>query len=293
MKKMGILLLLFIFSVLILTKHQGVQENEDDFQLSVSRIQIGLGQKIDYLKYAECQNEDEVEYNAIDTSHYGTFHVVYQYHSCKATLTVDVVEMYENGIYNPETVQSDLVDDPDDITVLVNKLHAIPEDYQPDDLVNVVDSLQQLRKEAADAYQKFYQEAKKRNIEIYAISGYRTHDLQTTYWQNQVNVKGKEYASLYSAYPGRSEHQLGLALDVSYKITGDRLNESVAQSELGRFIVSDGYKYGFILRYPKGKESITNYGYEPWHIRYVGQELAQILHDRHQTLEEYYGEVAK
>lgn len=287
MKKIIMILCIMLF----LLNGTNTQEN-DELKLKTTRIQLGPTEKIDYLKYIDCKAKNEVEYNTIDSLHYGTYNVVYQYHSYKKILQVDIVEMYENGIFNPETLQSDIVENPEDITVLVNKIHSIPQDYKPDDLVNVIDSSQQLRKEAADAYKEFYQEAKRRNIDIYAISGYRTNELQTIYWNNQVKTRGKEYASLYSAYPGRSEHQLGLAIDVSYKTTGDRLNESVAESELGKFIVSNGYQYGFILRYPKDKENITNYGYEPWHMRYVGKKLAKTLHDKDLTLEEYYGEVA-
>lgn len=79
-------------------------------------------------------------------------------------------------------------------------------------------------------------------------------------------------------------------MDVSYKTTGDRLSESVADSDIGQFIESDAYKYGFILRYPQDKTEITNYNYEPWHIRYVGVELATYLYENNLTLEEYYGE---
>lgn len=283
MKKiMLLLIMLFLLN--------GQVPKNDELRLKVSRIQSGRNQEIDYLKYIDCKEKDKVEFNSIDTSHFGTYQVVYKYHSFQKKLTVDIVEMYNNNIINPETLLCDIVKNPQDITVLVNKVHGIPQDYQPDDLVNVIDSQQQLRKEAAEAYKQFYLEAKKRNIAIYTISGYRTNELQTTYWNNQVKVKGKEYASLYSAYPGRSEHQLGLAIDISYKTTGDRLSESVKQSDIGKFIVSDGYRYGFILRYPKDKEQITNYGYEPWHMRYVGKKLAKILHDQNLTLEEYYHE---
>ena len=171
----------------------------------------------------------------------------------------------------------------------MNKLHQIPEGWTPDDLEPVIDNAnQKLRKEANEAYTKFYNAAKAKGIDIYSISGYRTNATQTLYWNNQVKVYGEEYASQYSAYPGRSEHQLGLAIDVSYTTQGDRLSEKVADSAIGKFIISDAYKYGFTLRYKKDKVAITNYGYEPWHIRYVGVDLATKLHDQNLTLEEYY-----
>lgn len=269
-------------------------------KLAHKRVQIAVNTKIDYLSYVS-QAEDEVDgdlkeslqYTEIDSSKIGTYTVDYTVkdqagNEAKQTLTIDVVTMFDNDIFSPQGIEPTTVENPEDITVLVNKVNQIPEGWVPDDLVEVIDGGQMLRKEAAEAYEKFYKAASAQGIELYSISGYRTNDTQTRYWTNMVNVYGEEYASQYSAYPGRSEHQLGLAMDVSYKTTGDRLSESVADSDIGKFIVSDGYKYGFVLRYLKDKVAITNYGYEPWHIRYVGVELATKLHESGLTLEEYY-----
>lgn len=259
-------------------------------ELSASRIQIAQMSDINYLSYVKASQKDmsKISYTRIDTSQIGTYHIDYQLGQIKKTLIVDVVEMYENYIYNPEGIQPEIINNPDQITVLVNKTHQLPQNYQPEDLVEVINSKQKLRKEAAKAYQKMYQEAKKRNINMYAVSGYRTYQIQETYWKRQVFYKGKRYASMYSAYPGRSEHQTGLAIDVSDRQTGERLVEEIGKSELGQLIVHEGYKYGFILRYPRDKMKITNYGYEPWHIRYVGVELATKLYQSGLTLEEYY-----
>lgn len=268
-----------------------VEEKEKGFELKTDRVQIAMNHEIDYLSYIDSDlSLDKLIFNKIDTSRIGTYTVEYQLEDIVKHLTVDVVKMYEGEIFSPLGIIPNVVDNPEDITVLVNKVNSIPEGWGPDDLVKVVDSSQKLRKEAALAYEEFYNEAKQRGIAIYSISGYRTNDTQDLYWNNQVRVNGEEYASLYSAYPLRSEHQLGLAIDISYKTDGDRLSESVEDSEIGQFIISDGYKYGFILRYPKDKISITNYGYEPWHMRYVGKELAEILHNNNLTLEEYYEE---
>ena len=145
-----------------------------------------------------------------------------------------------------------------------------------------------MRHEANQAYTQFYQAAKEKGIEIYTISGYREPETQQLYWDNSVKVFGEEHAIQYNAYPRRSEHELGLCVDISYTMDGDRLSEKVADSPLGKFIESDAYKYGFILRYPQDKVRITGYGYEPWHIRYVGVDLATQLHQENKTLEEYY-----
>ena len=181
-------------------------------------------------------------------------------------------------LINPITAQADIVENPDDVTVLVNKLHEIPEGWKPDDLEKVIDCSQKLRHEANQAYTQFYQAAKEKGIEIYTISGYREPEIQQLYWDNSVKVFGEEHAIQYNA----------LCVDISYTMDGDRLSEKVADSPLGKFIESDAYKYGFILRYPQDKVRITGYGYEPWHIRYVGVDLATQLHQENKTLEEYY-----
>lgn len=268
-----------------------VPDEEKELHLNEKRVQIALNESIDYLSYVEDNAfVENVTYNTIDTSKVGTYTIEYKLDDTVKTLIVDVVKMYDGGIFSPIGITPNIVSDPNDITVLVNKVNSIPEGWEPDDLVKVVDSSQKLRKEAAEAYKEFYSAAKDKGISIYSISGYRSNDTQSLYWNNQLRVNGEEYASLYSAYPLRSEHQLGLAIDVSYKTDGDRLSESVEDSEIGKFIISDGYKYGFVLRYLKDKTSITNYGYEPWHMRYVGKELAKTLHESGLTLEEYYEE---
>lgn len=283
--------IIIVFLMIFMLTGCLVPDEQKELHLNKKRVQIALNDEIDYLSYVKDNAFiEDVTYNTIDTSKVGTYTVEYKLEDMVETLTVDVVKMYDGGIYSPVGITPTVVNNPEDITVLVNKVNSIPEGWEPDDLVKVVDSSQKLRKEAADAYKEFYNAARAKGIEVYSISGYRSNDIQSLYWNNQLRVNGEEYASLYSAYPLRSEHQLGLAIDVSYKTDGDRLSESVEDSEVGKFIVSDGYKYGFVLRYLKDKTSITNYGYEPWHIRYVGKELAQTLHDTGLTLEEYYEE---
>lgn len=269
-------------------------KKENSFTLNSSRIQVNQYATINYLDYVS-GNTTAIKYNTIDTSKQGTYEVTYSLKDDSVansnqetkTMIVDVVSIYENGIFNPTNLTPETITNPESITALVNKTHQIPSGWIPNDLVEVAGSNQQLRKEAAEAFEAFYQAAKNQGIACYIISGYRTNDTQALYWQRQIEISGEEYASLYSAYPGRSEHQLGLAVDISNQLTGNRLTEQVANSDIGKFIISDGYKYGFILRYPQDKVSITNYGYEPWHMRYVGKETAEKIYQSNLTLEEY------
>lgn len=300
MKTKRIILSSLVVMLLFGCSSKDTSNEKPSLTLTSSRIQVPLNEKIDYLSYVKEANDqedgdlkNEISFNEIDTKTKGTQTITYSLkdsdgNEVSATLKVDVVEFFDE-FFNPEDVAPEVIDNPEDIIVLVNKVYTIDTSWVPDDLEPVIDNPDQyLRKEANEAYTKFYQAAKKKGIELYSISGYRSNDLQTRYWTNMNNVYGNEYASAYSAYPGRSEHQLGLAMDVSYTTVGDRLSEAVADSDIGKFIISDGYKYGFILRYEKDKTAITNYGYEPWHIRYVGVDLATKLHDKNITLEEYY-----
>ncbi|MCD8027538.1 MAG: M15 family metallopeptidase [Erysipelotrichaceae bacterium] len=273
-------------------------------QLTKKRIHVDVNSDIEYSSYISEASDnvdgdnliDMVEYTTIDTSETGKEVVTYTLtdsagNETKAELIVDVVEYINDSIFNPESVEVETVDDPTDVTVLVNKIYVIDEDWYPDDLVSVCDdSTIYLRQEAAEAYEKFYNAAVEQGIELYSISGFRTYETQSLYYSRAVTYYGLEHAAQYNAYPGRSEHELGLAIDVSYRKTGERLNSTVATSDIGKFIVSDAYKYGFILRYQEDKIDITNYAYEPWHIRYVGVELATYLYENGLTLEEYYGE---
>ena len=279
------------------TASQTPPQQTKSFTLNSDRIQVNQYETINYLDYISGDKED-VQYTPIDTTNLGTYEVEYTLPSedentedqDAKTLIVDVVRTYDNEIFNPTDVIPETISNPESITALVNKTHKIPEGWVPDDLVEVAGSHQQLRQEAAQAFQEFYDAAQSQGITCYIISGYRSNETQALYWQRQVEIYGEEYASQYSAYPGRSEHQLGLAIDISNQISGDRLTEQVADSDIGKFIISDGYKYGFILRYPQDKVSITNYGYEPWHMRYVGKEAAQEIHQRGTTFEEYIEE---
>ena len=289
----------FITNFLILPGCKEKDQEAPVLLLNKSRVQIALNTSFDYLQYVKKAYDhqdgdvtDQISYNEIDTTSVGKKTVHYKVtdqagNQSQKDLIIDVVE-YVGDLINPITAKADIVENPDDVTVLVNKLHEIPKGWKPDDLEDVIDCHQQLRHEANEAYTKFYQAAKAKGIAIYTISGYREPETQQLYWDNSVKVFGEEHAIQYNAYPRRSEHELGLCVDISYTTEGDRLSEKVADSALGKFIESDAYKYGFILRYPQDKVRITGYSYEPWHIRYVGVDLATKLHNENITLEEYY-----
>ena len=193
----------------------------------------------------------------------------------------------------PEVIDSIDKDDGDDL-VLVNKLHAVSSDYKPTDMVDVDGALStnqglKLKKEAYVAYKKMLAAAQKDEISFSICSTYRSYELQNTLYNNSLKNRGEKTTNLRSAYPGRSEHHTGLAIDVTSQSMGWGLSQDFINYPEGKWINEHCAEYGFIVRYPKGKTDITGYAYEPWHIRYVGTEAAKEIMEKGITLEEYLG----
>ncbi|MCL6456873.1 MAG: M15 family metallopeptidase [Gorillibacterium sp.] len=189
--------------------------------------------------------------------------------------------------------------DSDSIAVLVNKQLALPDNYKPDDLVypNVHfifdDKIEKrmMRKEAATALEDLFAGAEADGIFLGGVSAFRSQATQTVLFQNYVKKDGEEKAKMYSSVPGHSEHQTGLAIDVSGSTgvcAAEFCFEGTPEAE---WLAAHAHEYGYIIRYLKGKEDITGFDYEPWHIRYVGTEMAADIYSRGITLEEYYGAV--
>jgi len=180
------------------------------------------------------------------------------------------------------------INNPDSIYVLVNKNNKLPSNFIPHnlELINKDYSNEKkyLRLEAKEAFENLCLEAKNNNFKITAASTYRPYEYQEKLYNNYVKEKGFEYAENCSARPGHSEHQTGLAVDVAGSIG---TYDDFEKTKEFNWMLNNAYKYGFILRYPKGKEHITGFKYEPWHYRYVGFPLSLIIHNNNLTLEEY------
>lgn len=187
--------------------------------------------------------------------------------------------------------------EPESISVFINKEYALPESYIPDNLVipevnffgGGTDDKNKMRKEAADALEKMFSDAQDDNIYLYGVSAYRSYQRQKEIYDKNVRNRGSKATDKVSAAPGHSEHQSGLAIDISSKSLGCNLCETFGDTEEGKWVAKNCYQYGFIIRYPKGAEHITGYTYEPWHLRYVGTEISDYIHKENITLEEYYG----
>lgn len=189
-----------------------------------------------------------------------------------------------------------VVANPASVTVLVNKQNALPADYSPANLIddpNIPfifsgkDEKRLMRKDMAEALEKMFAAAKKDGVLLAGVSAYRSYNTQKSLFNYYVQTQGEQQARRYSAVPGTSEHETGLAIDVS-GITGKcAADDCFGGTPEATWIAAHCADYGFIIRYPQGKESITGYAYEPWHIRYVGVDVAKEIMSKGETLEDY------
>lgn len=182
--------------------------------------------------------------------------------------------------------------DTGDILILVNKKHAVSEEFYPKNMITVPGKYStkdniKLKEVAYDAYVKMTKAAQKKGNYFYITSGYRSYTYQENLYANYLSKYGKNYTNKMSAYPGKSEHHTGLAIDVTSSSVGWELTDKFANTKEGKWIKSNAHKYGFIIRYGKNKTSITGYTYEPWHLRYVGTTAASKIYNQNITLEEY------
>jgi len=186
------------------------------------------------------------------------------------------------------------IKNPSDIDILINKKRWLPKDYIPQDLVIPKVSFlpdtnieaMMLRKEASKALEKLVKKAKKDKIILYGVSGYRSFSRQRDIFKFNLKKDG-EAANKYSARPGQSEHQSGLAIDLTCEDVNFLLSENFEKTKEYKWLVDNAYKYGFIIRYLKGKEEITGYNFEPWHLRYVGEKVAREIYIKGISLEEF------
>ncbi|MDR1320790.1 MAG: M15 family metallopeptidase [Gracilibacteraceae bacterium] len=208
--------------------------------------------------------------------------------------TPPTVAVQTDPILSPE--EAGIAENQDSIIALVNKNSHLTEDYIPADLeyVDIPFSFSErvekrmLRHEAAVALAELVAAAKEAGLNIYGVSGYRSYNTQVSIFNYNVGrFGGEEAANRISARPGESEHQTGLVMDVSTAAVNYTLEQSFDQTPEYAFIRDNAHNYGFVVRYPNGKEDITGYMYEPWHLRYFGPELATVLYEAGQTYEEY------
>lgn len=156
--------------------------------------------------------------------------------------------------------------------LIANKTYSLPESYHPGE-----------NAAARQAFNIMQADAKAAGLTIYISSGFRSYSLQEQIYNRNVALYGQSRTDTFSAKPGHSEHQTGMAFDLN------TISGTFGNSKEGEWVRNNGYKYGFILRYPEGKESITGYQYEPWHLRFLGIDMAAKVYESGLCLEEYLG----
>lgn len=183
------------------------------------------------------------------------------------------------------------------ISVIVNKGRILSSTYVPANLVvpNVALRLgsgspeMRVRADAAAAMEQLFTAAAQNGLQLKLASGYRSYTLQSVLYKGYTASSGQAYADATSARPGHSEHQTGLAADLEPASRNCEIQECFGNTPEGKWLTANAYKYGFIIRYGQGKESLTGYQYEPWHVRYLGTSLATKVYNSGKTLEQYFG----
>ena len=174
--------------------------------------------------------------------------------------------------------------------ILVNKFYYLDNTYNSDTMVSVSNQHsygndQKLTNETYNAFINMFKAAKKENLTLIINSSYRSYEDQKEIYDYYNTLKGEEYANKIAAKPGHSEHQTGMAIDI--QTYGSNIDTFEEFDEF-KWLKDNAHKYGFILRYPKGKEYLTGYEYESWHYRYVGVDVANYIYQNNITFDEYY-----
>lgn len=183
--------------------------------------------------------------------------------------------------------------EPDNPLTLIKKGFILPKDYEPKDLVfpNIPISPNtdnnKLRKNAAQALEEMYQAELKENYHLVLNSGYRSYESQTEIYNEYFRKYDEVTARGLVAKPGSSEHQLGLSVDLTSQSVLDKQKRVFGDTDEYKWVVKNAHKFGFILRYPKNRTALTGTSNEPWHVRFVGKEVAKVIYDNEWTLEEY------
>ncbi len=189
------------------------------------------------------------------------------------------------------------IDQPGSLWWIVNKQRPLPKGYAPGDLAtpdipirpNAGSDERQVSKKIIADLEAMVAAAEQAGLNLLLASGYRSYDLQVSVYNQNVRQLGQEGADKVSARPGTSEHQTGLAIDIGRTSNTCALDACFATIPAGKWIAAHAHEYGFIIRYPEGKQPVTGYEYEPWHLRYVGRALAaELKRTGAQTLEEFF-----
>ncbi len=203
---------------------------------------------------------------------------------------VSTINTLTNNAYYSLDLNTDMSKE---YAILVNKYYKLDSNYEPEDLVSVKMDYSwgeygsvKVRQIVMDKFLEMWQDALQSDIYLMISSGYRSYADQEIVYENYKKNQGEAYADKIAAKPGYSEHQTGLSIDIFSKTNSNR--NTFSDSEAAKWLKDNAYKYGFILRYPSDKVSLTGYQFESWHYRYVGLDIAKYIYENDITYEEYY-----
>lgn len=255
----------------------GYSKKELAYIANLSKTNQDKLKNIDYIdlkNYYKIKNFNVYNYKRYET--YKTDDISYEDTVTKVNIGLDQ-DFYTNT--SPALDQNE-------ITILVNKYYYVDKDYIPKNLVTLFDSTRgaKMVDVAATNFKELVLAAKDDGITLESTTAYRSYDFQNTLYTNYVKSDGIKKADTYSARPGYSEHQTGLAVDLNDPtVSGSRLDQKDYD-----WLLNNAHSYGFIVRYQEKYIPITGYMEEPWHIRYVGKDIATKIHELDITYEEYY-----
>ena len=259
---------------------KGYPGEEINYLFNLSQTNLDKLKEKDYL---DLQNYYQIKNFNVDN--FERYNAYYQKNSKYSY--ADVVTYVNINLDLPVYTNPAEVSEPNDLLVLVNKYNCLPKNYSPSDLTNVNGTygsvpMRRVAKEALEKLQKAVQS--EANFVLLPTTAYRNYSFQSTLYNNYVAKDGVAAADTYSARPGCSEHQTGLAIDLKNPATSNDIRLTAENYE---WLKNNAYRFGFIIRFPKAKEFITGYQEENWHIRYVGMDAAKTIYENNLTLEEY------
>ena len=240
-----------------------------------------------YLEYAQYHIDDkiEIELNSEEMSEEEQEKYIKEE---KYKRFIAIINVHANeGWYNV-TYETNLADD---YLILVNKFYHLPDNYTRDDIKNISLEYAYSNQRAAEIVVNKFEEMRNKvleelNVHLMVNSSYRPYSEQNELYTERKNLWGQKQADMYAARPGHSEHQTALSIDITS--LEHPYDTQFMESEEYNWLLNNAHKYGFILRYPKGKSDITGYSNESWHFRYVGEEVAKQIYEEGITFDEYY-----
>lgn len=199
---------------------------------------------------------------------------------------IALINTHRDENFYEEIIESDIAKEN---VININKYYKLPENFEPLEITPISPKYayagNKLAKIALDSYINMWNEAKENGFQFIVNTSYRSYDVQKEMYENTKSLKGAKQADLLVARPGHSDHQSGLAIDL-YDLNNS--SSSFQETSAYQWLQENAYKFGFIERYPKDKENITGFSYEPWHWRYVGEEVAKKIQEEKITFDEYY-----